>query len=354
MTEIKDCLPELARKHFIDLRNIRLEADTGKYMARLIELRAQIAARNQGRSGWQEMEEWKYKEELWDSLAKGYVEDAFETCRLYDIELTRSLCDCLVKATNDLLEIQYRQALQVQGQGLADVKIPISVRQQGNLRSRKVTTQIRVMIEATRVADEKRRMAMKQVPKNRFSVGRRVLKGLGAQPATVTSVAELPSTLGEYIHDVILDAYPDQPQKVLGCDLRAIPPLDADLRGVKQPTVLLQNSSVANLNLGAQVGTINAALQTISGGDAAQQEFVRAIEQLTEAVLQAALPTAEQREVVEALSTIVEQAAKKPGERSKVSLKSLLHYIPTVISGVSGLANLWAKYEPIIKAYFHL
>jgi hypothetical protein len=51
MTEIKDCLPEGARKHFIDLRNIRLEAETGKYRERLRDLRAQIAARNQGRSG---------------------------------------------------------------------------------------------------------------------------------------------------------------------------------------------------------------------------------------------------------------------------------------------------------------
>src|ERR1019366_2964438 len=85
---------------------------------------------------------------------------AFETCKLYDIELTRPLCNCLVKAVGDLLEIQYRQALQVQGQGLADVKIPISVRQQGsNLRSRKIMPQIRVMIEAARVEDEKKRIA---------------------------------------------------------------------------------------------------------------------------------------------------------------------------------------------------
>ena len=95
--------------------------------------------------------------------------------------------------------------------------------------------------------------------------------------------------LGEYVHEIILDAYPDLPQKVMGCELRAVPPLDADLSGVKQPTVHIQNSNVANLNLGAQVGTINAALQTISGGDAAQQELARAIEQLTEAVLQATL-----------------------------------------------------------------
>jgi hypothetical protein len=160
MTEIMNCLPEGARKHFIDLRNIRLEAETARYRARLTELRAQIAAKNQGRSGWQEMEEWKYKEELSDSLATGYVQDAFETCHLYDIPVTPPICDCLVKAVEELLVVQYRNALQTQSQGLADVKIPISVRQQGNLRSRKIMSQIRVMIEAARVEDVRKRVAM--------------------------------------------------------------------------------------------------------------------------------------------------------------------------------------------------
>jgi hypothetical protein len=160
MTEIMNCLPEGARKHFIDLRNIRLEAETARYRARLTELRAQIAAKNQGRSGWQEMEEWKYKEELSDSLATGYVQDAFETCRLYDIAITQPICNCLVKAVEDLLEIQYRNALQAQGQGLSDVRIPVSVRQQGNLRSRKIMSQIRVTIESSRVEDVKKRTAM--------------------------------------------------------------------------------------------------------------------------------------------------------------------------------------------------
>jgi hypothetical protein len=191
----------------------------------------------------------------------------------------------------------------------------------------------------------------KEARKNRFSVGSRVLVGPGNRPGTVQSVADRPSVMGEFVHEVLLDRHPDLPQKVVGCDMRRLPPLDADLP-VSHPAVHIHDSNVANLNLGSQVGTISANLQAISGGDATQQKFVHAIEQLTQAVLQASLPAAEQREIVEALSTITEQAAKKPEERSKVSLKSLLHYIPTVISSVSSLANLWAKYEPIIKAHF--
>ncbi len=86
---------------------------------------------------------------------------------------------------------------------------------------------------------------MKEVPKKRFSVGRRVLKGLGSQPATVTSVAEVPGAMGEYMHEIVLDAYPDLPQQVMGCELRPMPPLDADLRGGKQPAVHIHNSNVA-------------------------------------------------------------------------------------------------------------
>jgi hypothetical protein len=160
MTEIMNCLPEGARKHFINLRNVRLEAETARYNARLTELRAQIAARSQGRSGRQEMEEWKYKEELSNSLATGYVQDALETCQLYDIPLTLPICECLVKAVEELLDVQYRNALTAQGQGLAGVKIPLSVRQQGGYRSRKIMPQIRVIIEAARLDDVKKRIAM--------------------------------------------------------------------------------------------------------------------------------------------------------------------------------------------------
>jgi len=156
MTEIKDCLPEAARKYFIDLRNIRLKAETDRYQQRLTELRVQLAARGQGRSGWQEMEEWKYKEELSNALATGYIQDAIETCDLYGIPLTDSLCNCFVRAIEELINAQYQSALKVQAEGLSDVKIPLPVRQQGNLRVRQIMPQIRVMIEKARVECQKK------------------------------------------------------------------------------------------------------------------------------------------------------------------------------------------------------
>jgi hypothetical protein len=199
MTEIKDCLPEAARKHFINLRNIRLEAETGRYRTRLSELRTQLAAKGQGRSGWQEMEEWKYKEELSDALATGYVQDAIETCDLYEIVLTEPLCHCLLKATEEMLNAQYHHALQAQAQGTSDVKIPLSVRQQGNMRARKVMTRIRVIVEEARVERLKKKATMeKQKEKQGDTYTQNIIQHGGVMNASQTgNVSTQQLTVGE-------------------------------------------------------------------------------------------------------------------------------------------------------------
>ena len=46
---------------------------------------------------------------------------------------------------------------------------------------------------------------MKHAAKKRFSIGRRVLVGLGSGPERVQSVAGAPSTLGEFVHEVLVD-----------------------------------------------------------------------------------------------------------------------------------------------------
>jgi hypothetical protein len=165
MSEIKDCLPEAARKYFINLRNIRLQAETTKYQARLGALRGELAAKSQGRSGWQEMEEWKYKEEMSDALAAGYVQDALDTCRLYEIPITHTLCDCLEKAAENVLVVQYRNALRAQGKRHLFQDLM-------STHTLKVMPQIKVMIENARVQDSKERAAMakeKDKPGNTYT-----------------------------------------------------------------------------------------------------------------------------------------------------------------------------------------
>ena len=191
-----------------------------------------------------------------------------------------------------------------------------------------------------------------KAPRNRFSPGRRVLVGLGNKLGTVQSVAEAPSVMGEYVHEVILDGHPDISQKVLGCDMRGVPVLDADLQGRGSTTIHIQHSNVANLNLGSQVGTITTNLQSLSEGGEEHREFAEALEKLTNAVISdSVLKEEEKQEVVEAIATITEETAKKPEARSKVSLKALVTWIPTAISSVNGLVTLWDKVGPIIRGY---
>lgn len=116
----------------------------------------------------------------------------------------------------------------------------------------------------------------------------------------------------------------------------------------------IENSSVANLNLGSQVGTINAALESISAQQGASpHDLALALKQLTEAtVAHAALPPGEKHEIVQALSTLAEQATKKPEERSQGTLRAIISRIPTSIAAAGDLMTLWGKYGPAIRAYF--
>jgi hypothetical protein len=165
MKEIKECLSrEDAKRHFIDLWNIRLESERKKLHERLAELSAQLASQGIRRSGAQELRAWQFKEEMFDALAMGYAQDAIATCKLYSIRLTYALCECLLAAVGDLLVAQYKSVLQAQGHGIADVKIPLHVRAEraGSLTGNRfpIIKHIRVMVENARIADEKVRLAM--------------------------------------------------------------------------------------------------------------------------------------------------------------------------------------------------
>lgn len=190
---------------------------------------------------------------------------------------------------------------------------------------------------------------MKQHRKKRFSPGRRVLVGIGMRPATVQSVAEVPSVMGEFAHQVLIDGETEA-RPVLGSDLQPLPELDEDLRGAQQ-VIHIESSNIANLNLGSQIGTINSALQVMSKGEQSQREFARALEEFTAAVLDSRLSDANKQEVVEALSTIAQQGTRKPEERTKGILKALVIWIPTAIATAVDLTKLWDKFGPAIKAY---
>jgi hypothetical protein len=185
---------------------------------------------------------------------------------------------------------------------------------------------------------------------SRYSVGRRVLFGMANRPGVVKSVSNIPGQMGEFAHE-LQDEKTQEILQVLGCDIRPFPEFDEDLR-VKNPTIHIENSNIANLNLGSQIGTINASLHRMSEGEQSQKDFALALQGFTQAVLSATLGDSEKQEIVGALSTISEQATIKPEERSAGTLKAVITWIPHALASAAHLTALWDRFAPSIRAYF--
>lgn len=191
--------------------------------------------------------------------------------------------------------------------------------------------------------------------KKRFSAGRRVLVGFGRLPATVLSVADSPSVLGEFAHEVKWEGT-GEIRKVLGCDIHPLPGLDEDLPrsgAGSSVQVSLHNSTVGNLNLGSQVGTITTVLSSISAPDSAA--FTDALRLLTNAlVADPGMQEGDKREVLEALTTLAEEGAKKPEERKMSVVKAVTLWLPQGLAAANNLLTLWEKVGPVVKAHLGL
>ena len=161
MTEIINCLPQLAVPHFVELCNVRINSESRNYQQKLSQSQAQAAANGSIRSGAQELREWQLKEDQSNALATGLAQDFLDTCKLYDIPLTQTLCDCLLKAVEEMLHAHFRNALNAHAQGVPSApKIPLSVRSRMSVPRFPVLSSVRVMIEKARVEDERSRNAM--------------------------------------------------------------------------------------------------------------------------------------------------------------------------------------------------
>jgi hypothetical protein len=116
----------------------------------------------------------------------------------------------------------------------------------------------------------------------------------------------------------------------------------------------ISNSNVSNLNLGSQVGSINSALQSISGEGEAQN-LAKALKEITEAVIaDATLQDSQKREAVQALSDVARQSRLDEAERSTGTLKAIFTWLPTLISASADLTVLWDKIAPTVKTFFGL
>lgn len=148
------------------------------------------------------------------------------------------------------------------------------------------------------------------------------------QPSGVPSLADWAAQQADMaMHRVVSDVRREL--EIMIREQDAFPQVATDGgQQMPHPQVNIHNSSIANLNLGSQLGTINSALGIVSHGDAKQEDFARALKDFTEAVLgDLVLPDPQKQETVQILADIAKQAEAKPEERLSGKLKAGLAYL---------------------------
>jgi hypothetical protein len=113
----------------------------------------------------------------------------------------------------------------------------------------------------------------------------------------------------------------------------------------------IQNA--ANVNLGSQVGTINAALNAITQRSPEHQDLATAIKELSEAVMRTtAIQDQRKQEVLQVITDIAVQAETKPEARSIGTLRALVAGFPVLVGVAADVTALWDKYSPLIRTFF--
>jgi hypothetical protein len=221
MTDLRNCLPEQARQFFVRLRNSKWERSRESYTVKLSASRSEAAIKNVLKSGFQTKVEWDLAVDHMGDRAFGYFEAAIETCILYDIKLTKPLCDCIEAAVKDFLLAQQRNAISNAAKNIPGVvPIPLSSRQQLNDRPQSLPRYNDIMLALERVRVESERAAAQKAASSESKVttvtttnqqreGNRpdVLNALIASPSDVNDERDAVTTA---IHDWnVINAHPD-------------------------------------------------------------------------------------------------------------------------------------------------
>jgi hypothetical protein len=133
----------------------------------------------------------------------------------------------------------------------------------------------------------------------------------------------------------------------------AFPKKKGAVMEAERPHINIAIHSAANVNLGTQVGTINAALSVMSEQGESNQEVVKALKDLTDAVASnKQLQETEKQETLEVIEEITKQARSKPESRSLGKIKALVAGLHTLVAASTDLSALWTQYAPVIKHFF--
>jgi hypothetical protein len=141
----------------------------------------------------------------------------------------------------------------------------------------------------------------------------------------------------------------DEMNMVTGLDLGGKVVIPAPTPVSNFSNVTVSNSTIGVVNTAA-VGQISAYVHHMPQGDAARQ----AVEQITAAVVSAAISDADRKNLLDQIGLVAEQAVAAPQKRKAAVVGPILTAIAQGAATVTALAETWRTVEPILKAHFGL
>lgn len=120
--------------------------------------------------------------------------------------------------------------------------------------------------------------------------------------------------------------------------------------GMTLNNIRVTHSNIGVLNTGS-IETVDAAVTVLrnTGSDKAAE----ALQRLTEAVIATTETSAEEKnKILEIMSVLSAEATAPEDRRRKTAMKPLVLELSTMFSGLAGLSHLWTQYAPLITALF--
>lgn len=113
--------------------------------------------------------------------------------------------------------------------------------------------------------------------------------------------------------------------------------------------------NAANVNLGLQIGTVNAALHAVSEQGESHKEIASVLKQFTHAVIEdKKIREEEKRETLEVVEDIAKEAKAKPESRSLAKLKVMVAGLHALVGTSNDLSELWSTYSPAVRHFFKI
>jgi hypothetical protein len=120
---------------------------------------------------------------------------------------------------------------------------------------------------------------------------------------------------------------------------------------VNSMKIEIKNSTVNQLNLGSVLGDMNNAITTLA--QQGHQDLASALKRFTELIASSIDLGPAQRDVVENLAFISEQAVLPAVDRKQSLLNAAISHIQSVVQTVGTLNEVWKTISPMVESLFN-